>query len=82
MTGAIFEAEDENCLERPASLVTDAGDDEGYGRKESMLEGLWNARVKIRVGRELADCLRKRRGAMDISQGKENHNEKREERQL
>lgn len=33
----MFVVELEKCLDRPASLDTDVGDDEGYGRKDSMV---------------------------------------------
>jgi hypothetical protein len=66
--GAIFEVVDENCLARLDSLEAGAGLDRGLACKDSMTEGLVEARVKVREGVHVADSLRSRRDTIDITE--------------
>lgn len=65
--GAMSTDEEENCLERPASLEVEARDDDEVDRKGSLVEGLLSASVKTRGWMEEADCLRIRQGPNDMS---------------
>jgi hypothetical protein len=71
VTGAIFEVAEENCLVRPASLDVDAGGAEDTARKDSVAEGLVEARVAEWLGTELAETLISLRSAMDITSKKQ-----------
>lgn len=59
---------EENCLVRPASLEEGTGAAGRFSRRDSIAEGFGEARVK---GRQVAESLRNRRGAIDIAGRKE-----------
>ena len=63
----MVDEEEENCLDRPASLATDAGDEEGSERKGSTVADLAGARFKVRERKETTDCLRNLLGETDMS---------------
>lgn len=54
----MFKEEDENCLDMPVSRDTDAGLEEGLGRRVVFARDFWDARFKVVDRRETADnCL-------------------------
>ena len=67
----MVEEDEENCLDRPASLETDVGDAEESERRGSIEMDRFGARFRVRERREVADCLRNLLGETDMSLNRE-----------
>lgn len=71
----MFEENEENCLDKLASLVAEAGDGEGSDRSGSMAEGRLGASVRMREWMVGGDCLRSLPGPTDMSLRRERKEE-------
>ncbi len=68
MIGAIFEVADENCLVRLDSLEAGVGFVEALARRDWRAGDLVEARVKVRLGTNVAESLRCRGDTIDITE--------------
>jgi len=73
----MVEEDEENCLDRPASRDTDAGNEEGSGRRGSIVTVRLGARFRAQERRDIADCLRYLREQTDMSLSREKGGEER-----